>query len=153
MVKKTKKVVVGGTFDVFHKGHEALLKRAFGLGEVLIGLTSNALAEKMKKRKILDFKLRKKGLEDFIKEEFRQNPKVVKIKDKFGLTLEKGFDYIVVSPETYKTAILINKERQKRNKKPIKIAKIKFVLAQDRKPISATRILKGEIDREGNLLK
>ena len=144
----SKKVVVGGTFDIFHQGHEALLKRAFGLGKVIIGLTSKAMAEKMKRRKVRDFKLRKKELENFIKKEFKQKPKIVKIENKFGFTLEKDFDYIVVSPQTYKTAILLSQERQKRNKKPIKIVKIKFVLARDRKPISSTRILKGEIDRQ-----
>jgi len=152
-MKKIKKVVVGGTFDVLHRGHKALLKKAFSLGEVIIGLTSNIMARRRKKRKVRDFKLRKKELEDFIKKEFKVKPKIVEIKNKFGFTLEKDFDYIVVSPETYKTAVEINKERQKRNKKPIKIVKIKFILAEDGKPISATRILKGEIDREGKLLK
>ncbi len=135
-----KKVVIGGTFDVFHKGQEVLLRRAFGLGEVFIGLTSNAMARKFKKREVKDFNLRKNELEDFIKKEFNVNPKIVKIEDKFGPTLKKDFDYIVVSPETYKTAVLINKKRQKINKKPIKIVKIKFVLAKDGKPISSRRI-------------
>jgi len=146
-------VVVGGTFDILHKGHKVLLKKAFSLGEVFIGLTSNVMARKRKRRKVRDFKYRKKTLEDFIREEFKQKPKIVKIENKFGFTLEKDFDYIVVSPETYKTAILINKKRQKRNKKPIKIVKIKFVLAKDGKPISSKRILQGEIDKEGRLLK
>jgi len=153
MKKEIKKVVVGGTFDILHRGHEVLLKKAFALGKVTIGLTSNVLARKVKKRKVRDFKYRKRELEDFIKKEFKVKPKIIKIEDKFGSTLKEDFDYIVVSPETYKTAILINKKRQKRNKKPIKIVKIKFVLVRDGKPISATRILKGEIDREGRLLK
>ena len=148
MKKEIKKVVVGGTFDILHRGHEVLLKKAFALGKVTIGLTSNVLARKVKKRKVRDFKYRKRELEDFIKKEFKVKPKIIKIEDKFGSTLKEDFDFIVVSPETYKTALLINKEREKRGKKPIKIVKIKFVLAQDRKPISSTRILKGEIDRQ-----
>jgi pantetheine-phosphate adenylyltransferase len=147
-----KKVVIGGTFDIFHQGHEALLKKAFSLGKVIIGLTSDAMANKIKRRKVRDFKLRKKELENFTKKEFKQKPKIIKIKDEFGSTLKEDFDFIVVSPETYKTALLINKEREKRGKKPIKIVKIKFVLARDRKPISSNRIFRGEIDREGRLL-
>lgn len=143
---KNKKVVVGGTFDILHEGHKVLLRKAFGLGEVFVGLTSDAMAERMKKRKVRDFKYRKKELKDFIKKEFKVRSEIVRIEDKFGPTLNKDFDYIVVSPETYKTALLINKERQKRNKKPIKIIKIKFVLAKDGKPISTSRILKKEID-------
>ncbi len=142
---KKKQVVVGGTFDILHEGHKALLRKAFGLGGVFVGLTSDAMAERMKKRDVRDFKCRKKELKDFIKKEFKVKVKIVKIEDKFGPTLKKDFDYIVVSPETYKTALLINKERQKRRRKPIKIVKIKFVLAKDGKPISASRILKREI--------
>ena len=148
-----KKVVVGGTFDILHEGHKALLRKAFTLGEVIIGLTSNIFAKNTKKRKVKDFRQRKKELTDFIRKEFNLRPKIMKIEDKFGPTLKEDFDYIVVSPETYKTTLLINKERQKRNKKPIKIVKINFVLAEDKKPIFSTRILKGEIDRDGNLLR
>ncbi len=141
MVKK-KKVVVGGTFDILHEGHKAFLRKAFTLGEVTIGLTSNIWAENIKKRKIKNFKPRKKELEDFASKEFKVKPKIVKIEDKFGPTLKEDFDYIVVSPETYPRAILINLKRKNIKKKPIKIVKIEFVLDEDGKPISATKILK-----------
>ncbi len=141
MVKK-KKVVVGGTFDILHEGHKAFLRKAFTLGEVTIGLTSDIMAKKTKKRKIRDFRLRKRELADFIKKEFKVKPKIVKIEDKFGPTLKEDFDYIVVSPETYPGAVLINLKRKNIKKKPIKIVKIEFVLDEDGKPISATKILK-----------
>ena len=153
MKKKTKKVVIGGTFDILHKGHKALLRRAFGLGEVEIGLTSDKMARAIRNRKIKNFEERKKELENFIIKEFKVEPKITEIEDKFGFTLNKDFDYIVVSPETYKTALEINRERKREKKKPIKIVKIDFVLAEDGKPISAERIVKGEINREGKLLK
>lgn len=138
MKKKEKKVVAGGTFEMLHRGHKALLKRAFNLGRVSIGLTSGIFAQKLKKRKVKSFKERKKRLEDFIKKEFKVLSKIIKIEDKFGFAPDGDFDYIVVSPETHKTALLINKKRQKADKKPIKIIKIKFVLDKDGKPISST---------------
>jgi len=143
MVKiKKKKVVVGGTFDVLHEGHKTLLRKSFEIGEVTIGLTANSMARKVKRRDIKDFKDRKKELTDFIIKEFSIKPRIVEIKDKFGPTLKEDFDYIVVSPATYPTAALINQERQKRRKKPIKIVKIEFILDKDGRPLSATKILK-----------
>jgi len=142
MRRKNKKVVLGGTFDLIHEGHKALLRKAFKLGRVTIGLTSDAMAQKIKRRKVREFKLRKKDLEKFIRKEFKVKPKIIKIEDKFGPTLKEDFDYIVVSPETYSTAELINKERKKRKKNPIKIVKIKFILTKDKKPLSTTEILK-----------
>jgi len=150
--KKQKKVAVGGTFEIIHRGHIALLKKAFGLGEVFIGLTSDRLAFQIKKRRVKPFKERKKNLEKKIKEIFSRKAKIFKIEDEYGTTLKEDFDYLVVSPETEKTAVLINKKRKLMNKKQIKIVKVEFVLAQDKKPISDTRILRGEIDKEGNLL-
>jgi pantetheine-phosphate adenylyltransferase len=141
MIKK-KKVVVGGSFDILHEGHKAFLRKAFSLGEVTIGLTSNVWAEKAKKRKINSFKRRKKELEDFARKEFKVKPRIVKIKDKFGPTLKEDFDYIVVSPETRAGAVLINLRRRKMKKKPIKIVEIGFVLGKDGKPLSATEIFK-----------
>ena len=152
MEKENKKVVIGGTFDILHKGHEAFLNKAFGLGEVFIGLTSDEMALKTKRRKVQNFEIRKKELRDFIENNLKSNYRIGKIENKFGPTLNEDFDYIVVSPETYKTALIINKERQKINKKSIEIIEIEFILAQDGKPISSTRILKGKIDREGKIL-
>lgn len=144
-----KKAVVGGTFDILHKGHKALLKKAFQLGKVSIGLTSDKMAKKRKGREIQVFGARKRELENFIKVELKTKAEIFKIENKFGSTLEEDFDYIVVSPKTYQTALIINEERKKKNKKPLKIVKIDFVLAHDGKPISSQRILAGEIDREG----
>ena len=148
---KEKKVIVGGTFEILHRGHKALLRRAFKLGQTTIGLTSDIFAQKLKRRKVKDFKERKKELTDFTKPphlKYRRGgkiqAKIIKIENKFGPTLDKNFDYIVVSSETYKTALLINKERQKANKKPIKIVKINFVLDKDGKLFSATKLLKNK---------
>jgi cytidyltransferase-like protein len=151
-LRKNKKVVIGGTFDILHKGHETLLGKAFGLGEVFIGLTSNEMALQTKKRRVLDFELRKKELENYISKNFKNNYIIGKIEDVFGPTLKEDFDYIVVSPETHKTAIFINEERKKINKKTIEIIRIDYVLAEDKKPISSTRILNREIDKKGNIL-
>jgi pantetheine-phosphate adenylyltransferase len=139
---KEKKVIIGGTFEVLHRGHKALLRRAFKLGQVTIGLTSNVFAKKLKKRRVKDFRQRKRILAGFIRKEFKTLPRIMKIEDKFGPTLERDFDYIVVSPKTYKNALLINRKRKKANKKRIKIIKIKLVLGRDGKPISSSKILK-----------
>jgi pantetheine-phosphate adenylyltransferase len=144
-----KKVVLGGTFDILHKGHEALLKKAFELGKVTIGLTSNKFAQKLKKRRITPFKERKKNLENFVKEKFSKRVRIIKINDIFGPTLKEDFDFIVVSEETFKNALKINQKRKKLKKPEIKIVKIEMILAEDKKPISCARIREGEIDKEG----
>jgi pantetheine-phosphate adenylyltransferase len=148
-----KKVILGGTFDILHKGHETLLKKAFSLGKVTIGLTSDQFAKRLKKRKVNKFSQRKRNLEKFILKKFKRKAKIVKIDDIFGPTLKEDFDFLVVSRETFKNGLKINGERKKLGKKPIKIVKIKMVLAEDGKPISCTRIRKGEIDSEGKILR
>lgn len=152
MDKEIKKVVVGGTFDLLHAGHRALLSGAFLLGDVTIGLVSDEMAKMLKDREIGRYEDRKRELENWIKKEIGKSAKIIEINDKFGPALQENFDYIVVSPETYDTAVLINQERQKIGKNQLEIVKIEFILAQDGKPISSTRIFNGEIDKEGKLL-
>ena len=82
-MKEIKKVVVGGTFEALHAGHRALLKRAFELGDVTIGLTSGKMARKAKKRKVKSFSARKKALKIFVKKEFNSLTEIIKIEDKY----------------------------------------------------------------------
>jgi pantetheine-phosphate adenylyltransferase len=149
------RVCIGGTFDRFHKGHKALINKAFKLagknGFVFIGLTKGNIARN--KKDIKKFEERKKLIEQYItNSKFSSNYEIQPISDKYGPTLDDDFDAIVVSPETKKTALEINEERKKKSKKIIKIVEVTFVLAEDNKPISSTRIRNKEIDEDGNIL-
>jgi len=73
--------------------------------------------------------------------------------NKFGPTLKGDFDAIVVSPETKPTAEEINKKRKQLGKKPLRIVVIPFVLSEDNKPISSSRIRQKEIAENGTMLK
>ncbi|PNX48747.1 MAG: cytidyltransferase [Thermoplasmata archaeon M9B1D] len=149
------KVCIGGTFDIIHKGHELLISKAFEIagenGTVFIGVTKDDLIKNKKETR--SFIYRKKSIEEFLEKKGLITNAIIKpIKDRFGLTINEDFDVIIVSPETVKTAKEINKIREKTEKKPIEIVIIPFVLADDGKPISSTRIKKGEIDIEGHII-
>lgn len=145
---KFKNVCIGGTFDIIHKGHKALIDKAFEIGEqVFIGLTS----DKMLGKKVKSYKERKKQLQNYLKSK-NYNAKIVQINNIYGKTLEKDFSAIVVSPETEKIAKEINELRKAKGKKRMEIILVNYVLANDGKPISSTRVRKGEIDENGGIL-
>jgi pantetheine-phosphate adenylyltransferase len=144
-------VAIGGTFDVLHDGHRALLKKAHTLGDVIIGLVSDDMARK-KFHVVNTYNNRKKSLIAYMETLTGTDPLIVALSDPYGPTLEQKFDYIVVSPDTHPTAEEINALRSQRGLPPIKIVCVDFVLAQDGKPISSTRIHNGEIDEHGVLL-
>jgi pantetheine-phosphate adenylyltransferase len=149
------KVAVGGTFNPLHDGHKALLTRACQLsngGELLIGITSNKMAEK-KYHKVEDWEVRRLAVMDFIQDIFSSTLLIVRLDDPFGPTINEDFDYLVVSPETEPTAHLINTRRVENGKQPINIELVEYVLAGDGSPISSTRILRGEIDIHGDMLQ
>jgi len=148
---KNNKTIVGGTFDHFHKGHKALLEKAFQTGQVSVGLTSDRMAEERKKRKIESYEKREVSLRAFAQER-NQEIEVRTIEDAYGFSLEDDFKNIVVSEETRDMALKINKERKKAGKQPLSIVEIDLVLAKDGKTISSTRIYNNKIDREGNLV-
>ena len=149
------KICVGGTFDILHKGHKALLDRAFEIagekGVVFIGISDEKLASQ--KGVISSYEERKERVEDYLREKGYRNYKIIPISNKYGLTLDEDFDVIVVSEETSEVAKEINRIRRKKGLKEIRIEKIPMVMAEDGKPISSTRIRKGEIDEEGRMLK
>ncbi len=150
------KVAVGGTFDPIHDGHIVLLSRAFELGkddEVVIGLTSDEMAHSTRTRPVQDYETRLKNLKETVRKAFGiDDVRIVKIDDKCGSSIYEDFDYIIVSPETLPMALKINRFREKRGMKPLKISMIEYKLAQDNERISSTRISEGKIDRHGRLL-
>ncbi len=147
-----KKVALGGTFEPLHEGHKKLIDVAVNLGEVTIGVTSDELARK-RLRSVLPYEIRAENLRQYMLRSYGFEPEIVRIEDAYGKTLEVDFDCIVVSPETYGVAEMINKKRKELGKKEIEIVRVEWVKSEDGNPISATRIKRGEIDRYGRLIR
>jgi pantetheine-phosphate adenylyltransferase len=156
-MKKFRKVAVGGTFDELHKGHRVLLVKAFEVGEnVLIGLCTDDFVKKMGKPHVTaPYEARLRELLAFLKNSGLNNKaEIIPLNDPYGNTItDKCIEALVVSEETEKTAMKINQKRSEAQLPPLKIFTINMVPAENYKPISTTRIRKGEIDREGHLLK
>ena len=76
------------------------------------------------------------------------------MEDSYGTTVfDDKFDAIVVSEETEPVAVEINEIRNSKGMLPLDIVVVSFVLADDGRPISSTRIRNGEINKKGNILK
>jgi pantetheine-phosphate adenylyltransferase len=150
------RVCIGGTFNILHKGHKLLIDKAFevaGLkGYVFIGITTgDILTGKKDVKSTIE---RRKSIEKYLaKKGFINRAVIEPIEDKYGPSVKKEFDAIIVSPETKNTAEDINKKRKELKKKPLKIIQIPFVLSENGLPISSSRIKKKEIDEYGNILK
>jgi inosine/xanthosine triphosphatase len=148
------KVAVGGTFNVIHKGHELLFETAFTVGdEVEVGLTSDEFAKSIKSVPVAPYFQRKAALAKFL-ERYGKPFNIVMISDMKGTaSTSESIDAIVASPETKKNADEINEMRRRNGLKPLKVFQIKEVKADDTKLISSSRIVMGEIDKEGRLLR
>ena len=149
-------MTVGGTFDLLHKGHRTLLEEAFKVADrVLIGLTTDEFAEKLHNHHFDPFKRRYENLKRFLEEGgYSDRAEIIPINDPYGPTVENGdIEGIIVSEETEPRADEINRLRAERGLRPLLVFCIKMVLAEDGKPISSTRIRRGEIDRDGRVLK
>jgi len=116
----------------------------------VLGLTSNDMARE-RTRKVADFSIRKSTVEKFCMS-CGVKPRIIELSDQFGPAVHEDFDYIVVSPETLPAAREINRIRKRNGLGAITVELVEYVLAADGKPISSTRIAKGEIDEHGNIL-
>lgn len=156
MEKKFETVVIGGTFDLFHSGHRALIMKAFEIGNrVLIGLCSDDFVKKLRKpHNIAPYAERLKDLKAFLKQNgVLERAEILPLNDPYGITLiKKEIDAIIVSEETEPRARKINEKRESRGMPPLQIITVRMVLSEDHYPISSTRIWFEEIDREGHLL-
>jgi pantetheine-phosphate adenylyltransferase len=147
-------VAMGGTFDIVHKGHLTLLSKAFSISsQVIIGLTSDELAEKRGKTLLNNYEKRFVTLLNTIKKNFPNRAfQISKLDNDFGpAVLEENVQALVVSDETGNKGEILNQIRAEKNLSPVKIVIVPMVLAKDGNRISTTRIKNSEIDVEGNV--
>jgi cytidyltransferase-like protein len=152
---KYSKVATGGTFDGLHAGHRRLLERSFELGgDVVIGLTSDEFARREGKVTRRPYKEREAQLDAFIRQRFPgRRYAIAKLDDFFGPGIaRREVEALVASPETGKRLGLANALRAERGFPPLELVVVDWVAAEDGRPISSTRIRKGEIDEEGRLV-
>ena len=147
-------VALGGTFDIIHAGHIALLDKGFSISKkVILGLTSDELAEKKGKKLLNSFQIRYSRLDSLLKEKFPNNVfEIAKLDNDFGpAAIEGDVSALVVSEETSSKGELLNKLRLDQDKSPVAIIVVPMVLAKDGSRISTTRIRNSEIDAQGNI--
>ncbi len=152
---KYKVVATGGTFDHIHRGHVALLTKSFQSGKtVVIGVTSDAFARKEGKNPDQSYEERLAALEGLIHRKFPKRGYIIsKLDDYFGPGIAAPeVQAIVVTKETASRVGIANALREAKGYPPLEVVLVDYVLADDSKLISSTRIRKGEIDTEGRVL-
>lgn len=148
-------VFVGGTFDGLHKGHEAVLSRAFEEGkDVTIGLTSDQYVKIHKAgENIKQYDERKKLLEEWLDmKSWHGRAAIIPIDDAYEPAASDFFDAIVVTPDNKSRGAEINSIRSERKLPVLSFIEVPLVSANDGIALSSTRIRHGEIDTQGKLL-
>jgi pantetheine-phosphate adenylyltransferase len=149
-------VAVGGTFDIIHSGHLALLQRAFETGEhVVIGLTSDDFAAKEGKKIRHTFAERSDNLRSYLSSRFPdRNFRITELDRTFGPGIfTSSVEAIVASAETAGRVDQANAKRRELGLPDLKIEVVPLILAKDGERISSTRIRNREIDETGNAIK
>ena len=147
------RVALGGTFDILHAGHKALLQEAIDTGgKLLIGLTSDEMAGRTRKA-CSPFKTRRRNLEAYLRRRGVKGFEIVMINDELGPAVHEQLDVLVVSAEKQGNAKRVNNERVTRGLPPLDILAVPMVLADDCLPISSTRIREKDVDRAGRMAR
>ena len=146
---------MGGTFDILHLGHKALLQRALEVGDlVLIGLTTDARASKDRNKTPINlYNIRLANLQNLLKTmKSLDKFQIVPLENDWGPSvIDNDFEAIIVSDETKSTAQKINKIRSANGKIELEIVVVPMIRAQDGNRVSSSRIRNKEINSEGKL--
>jgi inosine/xanthosine triphosphatase/pantetheine-phosphate adenylyltransferase len=149
------RVVLGGTFDILHVGHEALLRAAFdGRPEqVLIGLTTDRFARESRPQ-VNSYSIRERNLRRFLAARKWRRVRIEPIDEPYGPADDRAdLDVLVVSAERLPVGVELNQARIAKGFRPLHIRAVPMVVAQDGLPIASRRIRAGVIDRSGRRLK
>lgn len=148
------RVCLGGTFDPFHAGHEALLRAAArGATDLFVGITDAALAHRPDRR-VAPFDQRARRVEAFLRGAgYKGSLTTRPLTDPYGPAVAGDYDAIAASPETQRGASAINAQRALLGRPPLRLIAVPHVLGTDLLPVSGTRVAAGDIDARGRRLK
>jgi len=147
------KVAVGGTFEVIHKGHMRLLSKSFELGdEVIIGVTSDEFAKRLGKKLDVTYIDRVYRILMAIQEIAEGKLYwITQLNDPYGPAVRESVDFIVVSPETFPSALRANEIRSKSGLDNMSIYVIPLVLSESGDKVSSSKIKVGRMDISGHM--
>ncbi len=135
---------MGGTFDHLHIGHELLIKTALSISKkVLLGLTTeNMLKNKKHFSKLEDYWTRENNIKKFVSSfTDLKRIKIVELMDSYGPPInDPEYEGLVVSQETYPTALKMNEIRETKGFNPMIIIIIPILKSEDDKKLSSTSI-------------
>ncbi len=148
------RVAMGGTFDLIHDGHKALLGAAFALRAetVLIGLTTDRFAA-LSRPEVHPYATRERNLARWLASRRWRNYAIEPIDDPFGPADDlPDLDVLVVSADRAAVGKALNEARAQKGLRPLEVKVVPMVLAQDGIPIASRRIRAGTIDGRGKRL-
>lgn len=150
MAYQFKTITASGTFDHFHKGHEAFLRKAFEISQrVLIGITSDVFLQKRGNKAfgqlIEPFKKRKEHVVNFLKESgLLDRAEVFELDDIYGPALERKtpIEAILVTEKTREGALTVNSKRRTLGLPPLTIVTVPLVQTKSGSILSSTKLRK-----------
>lgn len=140
----------GGTFDVIHRGHLALLQAAFEYDHVIMGLSTDDFAKRRGKALLHSYGERKAKLGDLVRKMFAGTIcEICPLNDDFGpAALRSSVNALVVSEETRPQGDILNGLRRARHLGPVDIVVVPMVRGADGTCISTTKIRSGQMRAE-----
>ena len=148
------RVATGGTFDILHDGHRALLDAAISLrpDEVVIGVTTDRFARETRSE-VNPYPVRERNLRRYLRSRGWRGFVVEPIDDVFGPADDLAdLDALVVSADRAHVGKDLNEARVRKGLRPLDVRAVPMVLSQDGLPIQSRRIRAGTIDRHGKRL-
>ena len=142
----------GGTFDIIHLGHRALLGAALSYDHTIIGLSTDGFAARRGKALLHGYDMRRERLVRHIEESHPEAAyEVCPLDDDFGPAVLRGkVDVLVVSWETRHAGHALNVMRAERGLGAVDVVVVPMIYGRSGGRISTTRIREGMMDVEGN---
>jgi inosine/xanthosine triphosphatase len=148
------RVATGGTFDILHDGHKALLEAAFSMRpeRVVLGITTDRFARETRSE-VNPLPIRERRLRQYLASRGWRAYDIAPIDDVFGPADDLAdLDALVVSADRAHVGKELNEARAGKGLRPLDVRAVPMVLSQDGLPIQSRRIRAGTIDRHGKRL-